>query len=365
MVAGLVGSAFGQAQGVSKKPFGSTQDRVAVDLYTLTNSKGMRAEITNFGGVVVSLTAPDRAGKFVDVVLGFSDLASYEKAGPYFGALIGRYGNRIGGAQFSLNGSAYKLAANNGANNLHGGVKGFDKRVWQAKEIKSADGPSIELTYVSKDGEEGFPGNLSARVVYTLTNANELKIEYSATTDKTTIVNLTSHGYFNLAGQGQGDILGHQLMINASRYTPVDAALIPTGVLAPVAGTPFDFTKQTAIGARINQDNPQIKLGNGYDHNWVLNRQGVGLVKAAEVHEPTSGRVLEVLTTEPGLQFYTANFLDGTLEGKEGKMYQKRSAFCLETQHYPDSPNKPAFPSVVLKPGETYRSTTVYRFSAK
>jgi len=335
------------------------------EIYTLTNSHGMQAAISTYGGIVVSLTAPDRAGKFEDVVLGFSDLASYEKPGPYFGAIIGRYGNRIGGAQFSLNGTTYKLAANNGPNSLHGGLVGFDKHIWNAKESRSAKANSLELTYLSKDGEEGFPGNLAAKVIYTLTNANELKIEYSATTDKPTIVNLTNHSYFNLAGQGNGDILGHQLMLNASRFTPVDADLIPTGVLRSVSGTPFDFTKSTAIGARINQADAQIKLGNGYDHNWVINRRGNGLVKAAEVYEPKSGRVLEVLTTEPGVQFYTANFLDGTLKGKEGKSYPRRSAFCLETQHYPDTPNKPAFPTAVLKPGETYKSTTVYKFSAR
>jgi aldose 1-epimerase len=324
----------------------------------------MQARIITYGGTVVSLTAPDRNGKYADVVLGMDDLAGYMKGTAFFGALIGRYGNRIGHAQFSLDGNLYKLPANDNGNMLHGGPEGFDKRVWSAMTVIGADGRTLELTYVSKDGEAGFPGTLTSHVVYTLTAKNELKIDYTATTDKPTVVNLTNHSYFNLAGQGEGDVLGHEVMINADRFTPVDAGLIPTGELRPVAGTPFDFTKPTAIGARIEANDEQIKFGKGYDHNWVLNKSAEGLTKAAEVSEPKSGRVMEVWTTEPALQFYTGNFLDGTLKGK-GKTYIRRGALCMETQHYPDSPNKPAFPSTELKPGATYRSTTLYRFSAR
>ncbi len=349
---------------VKKAAFGSMPDGTAVDLYTLSNAAGMQAGILTYGGTVVSLTAPDRTGKFADVVLGLDDVASYMKGTAYFGALIGRYGNRIGHAQFKLDGATYKLPANNNGNTLHGGLSGFDKKIWTAVPGSSADGQTLELSYVSKDGEEGFPGTLTTKVVYTLTAKNELKIDYTATTDKTTVANLTNHSYFNLAGQGEGDILGHEVMINADRFTPVDDGLIPTGKLQPVAGTPFDFTKSTAIGARIEAADPQIKFGQGYDHNWVLNKSGSDLTKAAEVHEPKTGRVMEVWTTEPGLQFYTGNFLDGTLTGK-GKTYARRNGFCMETQHYPDSPNKPDFPSTTLKPGDTYKTTTIYRFSAK
>jgi aldose 1-epimerase len=280
---------------------------------------------------------------------------------PYFGALIGRYGNRIGKAQFTLDGATYKLPANDNGNTLHGGNRGFDKRVWTAKP---GEGASLELTYVSKDGEEGFPGTLSAKVVYTLTDNNELKIDYTATTDKPTVANLTNHAYFNLKGPGEGTILDHQVTVNADQFTPVDGTLIPTGELRQVKGTPFDFTQATAIGARIDQDDQQLKFGKGYDHNWVLNKGGGGMTKAAEVYEPQTGRVMEVWTTEPGLQFYTGNFLDGTLKGK-GKTFQHRGAFCMETQHYPDSPNKPNFPSTTLRPGQTYQTSTTYRFSAR
>jgi aldose 1-epimerase len=349
---------------VKKQAYGKMPDGAEVELYTLTNANGMQAGIITYGGTVVSLTAPDRNGKYADVVLGMDDLAGYMKATAFFGALIGRYGNRIGHAQFSLDGNTYKLPANDNGNMLHGGPAGFDKRVWSAMPGSSADGQTLELTYVSKDGEAGFPGTLTSKVVYTLTAKNELKIDYSATTDKPTVVNLTNHSYFNLAGQGESDILGHEVMIDADRYTPVDDHLIPTGELRPVAGTPFDFTKPTAIGARIEANDEQIRFGKGYDHNWVLNKAAGGLTKAAEVHEAKSGRVMEVWTTEPALQFYTGNFLDGTLKGK-GKTYIRRGAFCMETQHYPDSPNKPAFPSTELKPGETYRTTTLYRFSTR
>jgi aldose 1-epimerase len=350
---------------VKKQAYGKMPDGAAVELYTLTNANGMQAGIITYGGTVVSLTAPDRNGKYADVVLGMDDLAGYMKATAFFGALIGRYGNRIGHAQFTLDGNTYKLPANDNGNTLHGGPAGFDKRVWTVVPgSNSPDGPTLALTYVSKDGEAGFPGTLTAKVFYTLTAKNELKIDYVATTDKPTVVNLTNHSYFNLAGQGEGDVLGHEVTILADRFTPVDDKLIPTGELRPVAGTPFDFTKPTAIGARIEANDEQIKFGKGYDHNWVLNKGAAFITKAAEVHEPKSGRVMEVWTNEPALQFYTGNFLDGTLQGK-GKTYIHRGAFCMETQHYPDSPNKPAFPTTELKPGETYRTTTIYRFSAR
>lgn len=348
--------------GVTKQSFGTVDGR-SVDIYTLTNAHGLEAKITNYGGIVTSLRVPDRTGKLDDVVLGFDNLEAYLKSTPFFGALIGRYGNRIGKARFTLNGKEYKLAVNDGENTLHGGVKGFDKVVWNAKPLETKNGPALSLTYLSRDGEEGFPGSLSVNVTYTLANTNELKIDYSASTDKDTVVNLTHHSYFNLAGQGNGDILNHQLMINADRFTPVDASLIPTGELLSVKGTPFDFTRTTSIGARINQDDEQLKLGRGYDHNWVLNGRSGQLRQAAKVVESSSGRVMEVWTTEPGMQFYTGNFLDGTLTGKDGKVYKRRYGFCLETQHFPDSPNKPNFPSTVLKAGERYKTTTSYKFS--
>ncbi len=357
-------SAQKETSKVKKQAFGKMPDGTAVELYTLTNTKGMQAGIITYGGTVVSLTAPDRNGKYADVVLGMDDLAGYRKATAFFGATIGRYGNRIGHAQFKLEGKTYKLPANDNGNTLHGGPAGFDKHVWSAVAGSSADGETLELTYISKDGDAGFPGTLTAKVVYTLTAKNELKIDYTATTDKPTVVNLTNHSYFNLAGPGVGDILAHEVMIDAARFTPVDVNLIPTGELRPVAGTPFDFTKSTAVGSRIDAADEQIKFGKGYDHNWVLNKGAGGLTKAAEVHEKKSGRVMEVWTTEPALQFYTGNFLDGTLHGK-GKIYGHRGALCMETQHYPDSPNRPTFPSTELKPGATYHTTTVYRFSAR
>jgi aldose 1-epimerase len=346
---------------ISKADFGKMPDGTAVEIFTLTNAHGLEARICTRGGAVVSLQTPDRNGKLGDIVLGFDNLAGYlNPAVPYFGALIGRYGNRIGHAKFTLGGKPFTLIANDGVNSLHGGPEGFDKRVWTGRALP--DG-GLELTYLSKDGEEGYPGNLKAVVVYHLTDANELRIEYSATTDKDTVVNLTNHSYFNLKGAGNGAVMDHVLTIKASKFTPVDSGLIPTGELKAVAGTPFDFTKPTAIGARIEQNDEQLKLGKGYDHNFVLDRSGAGLSLAARVEEPSTGRVLEVETTEPGIQFYTGNFLDGTLKGKGGKVYPVRSALCLETQHYPDSPNKPSFPSTVLKPGQTYKTTTVFRFS--
>jgi aldose 1-epimerase len=356
---------------IEKAPFG-TIDGKQVDLYTLTNSKGVEMKVTNYGGTVTSLKVPDRNGQMADIVLGFNDVSGYTspaflKANPYFGAIIGRYGNRIGGAKFKLDGKECVLAKNNGPNNLHGGAKGFDKVVWEAKEIKGETSVGIAFTYVSKDGEEGFPGTLTTTVTYTLTNDNELKIDYSATTDKTTICNLTHHSYFNLAGEGNGTILDQEIMINASKYTPVDATLITTGKIEDVAGTPFDFRTPTAIGAHVNDSNQQLTYGKGFDHNWVLDRPegSKDLLLAATAYDPKSGRAFDVLTTEPGIQFYGGNFLDGTLTGKSGKPYPYRSGFCLETQHYPDSPNKPKFPTTTLKPGETYQTTTVYKFYTK
>jgi aldose 1-epimerase len=343
--------------------FGKTPEGVPVQIYTLTNKHGLEARITNYGGIVVSLRTPDRHGEMADVVLGFDSLEGYiTSPSPYFGALIGRYGNRIAHARFALNGVEHKLAANNGENSLHGGARGFNKVVWTPREL--SDG-GLDLTYLSKDGEEGYPGNLRVTVTYHLTDANALQIEYAASTDKDTVLNLTNHSYFNLKGEGAGDILGHVVMLNADRYTPVDAGLIPIGELRAVNGTPFDFRKSTAIGARIDQNDEQLKLGKGYDHNWVLNKSGNSLSLAARVEEPSSGRVLEVHTTEPGVQFYTGNFLDGSVKGKGGKVYGHRSGFCLETQHFPDSPNQSQFPSTVLRPGQRFNSTTVYRFSAK
>jgi len=345
---------------VKRQSFGKA-DGQDVDLYTLTNAHGLEAKITNYGGIVVALKVPDRQGKLGDIVLGYDRLEDYLKSTSYFGALIGRYGNRIAKGRFTLNGMGYKLATNNGENHLHGGVKGFDKVVWNAVSLLTKDGPALILTYLSRDGEEGYPGNLSVRVTYTLTNNDELKIEYLATTDKDTVVNLTHHSYFNLAGEGTGEILNHELTINAERYTPIDAGLIPTGELANVKGTPFDFTRATRIGERINQDNEQLKRGLGYDHNFVLDGKMGQMRQVARVYEPTSGRILEVWTIEPGLQFYSGNFLNGA-KGKGGKPYNQRSGFCLETQHFPDSPNEPAWPSTVLKKGHRYQTTTIYKF---
>jgi len=348
--------------GVESAAFGTTADGKAIEIFTLRNAKGVEARVMNYGGIIVSLKTPDRAGKLDDIVLGFDSLAPYLKGTPYFGAIIGRYGNRIGHARFALDGKTYELAKNDGPNHLHGGVRGFDKVVWAAEPFERATERGLVLKYTSPDGEEGYPGTVAATVTYTLNDANELAVDYAATTDKPTPVNLTQHSYFNLAGAGSGDILGHQLMIAASNVTPVDSTLIPTGLLAPVAGTPFDFRTPTAIGARINVADVQLKNGKGYDHNWVLDRKGAGLELAAKVTEPTSGRTLEVRTTEPGLQFYSGNFLDGTIKGKGGRVYGHRSGFCLETQHYPDSPNQPSFPSTILRPGQEYRTHTVFAF---
>ncbi len=345
--------------------FGKTADGRDVEIYTLKNRGGAEARVINYGGIVVSLKVPDREGRLADVVLGFDDVAGYEGApSTYLGALIGRYGNRIAKGRFTLNGVEYKLATNNGPNHLHGGVRGFDKVLWTVRPLKARGGSALELTYVSRDGEEGYPGTLSVRVVYTLTDADELRIEYSATTDKDTVVNLTNHSYFNLAGEGTGDILGHLLTLDSDRFLPTDQTSIPTGELRPAAGTPFDFTRPTAIGARIEADDEQLKWAKGYDHTYVVRGRAGTLRRAARVEEPKSGRVMEVWTTEPGVQFYTGNYLDG-LAGKGGHTYDFRDGFCLETQHYPDSPNKPEFPSTVLRKGGRYRTTTVYKFSAR
>jgi aldose 1-epimerase len=353
----------GKGARVDKSAFGTTKDGVAIELYTLTNSRGVVAKVMTFGALLTELHVPDRQGTLADVVLGFKSLAPYEGDHPYFGGTIGRVGNRIALGKFRLNGQEYTLATNNGPNHLHGGVKGFDKRVWKAQTVPAADGVAVKFTYVSADMEEGYPGTLTSTVVYTLTNRNELRLDYTATTDKPTILNLTNHSYFNLAGDGKGDILGHELMLMADRFTPVDDTLIPTGEIASVRGTVMDFTRFTPIGARIAQV-PGPAPG-GYDHNYVLNHGGGVLALSATVREPSTGRVMDVLTTEPGVQFYTGNFLDGTITGKAGVAYKKHYGFCLETQHFPDSINRPNFPPVVLQPDKTFKSTTVYRFSAK
>jgi len=349
--------------GVARQPFGQTSDGTPVEMFVLTNRQGVQVRAITYGGIITSLRVPDRAGTMADVVHGFDSIEGYLKGHPYFGSIVGRYGNRIARGQFSLGGQTYTLAVNNGPNHLHGGLKGFDKAVWQGEPLPNGTGVAFSRT--SPDGEEGYPGNLKARVTYTLSDANELSIAYEATTDKPTPVNLTQHTYFNLAGHDSGDILGHELTIHADRYTPVDSTLIPTGELAPVAGTPFDFRKGERVGSRINTAHEQLKHAGGYDHNFVLNRTGDGLQPAARLVDPKSGRTLEVSTSEPGLQFYSGNFLDGRLTGKGDVVYAHRSGLCLETQHFPDSPNKPGFPSTILNPGETYRTSTVFRFGVR
>jgi aldose 1-epimerase len=360
------GAAF-SAQGalmIKNEAFGTTPDGKAVELYTLTNTQGMEVRVITYGGIIVSLKTPDKKGHFADIALGFDDLASYLSRSPFFGALVGRYGNRIGNAKFTLDGKEYTLAKNNGPNSLHGGVKGFDKVVWAAQPFQKSGEVGLVLKYTSADGEEGYPGTLHVTVTYTLNDQNEFSIHYQATTDKDTPINLTNHTYFNLSGEGSGNILGVEMMLNADHFTPVDATLIPTGKVESVKGTPFDFTKPTAIGARIDNKNEQLTFGAGYDHNFVINRQGPGLALAARAYDPASGRVLEVDTTEPAVQFYTGNHMT-KMAGKHGHTYDKRSAFCLETQHYPDSPNQPNFPSTILKPGQTYNTTTVWKFSTR
>jgi len=349
------------------RAFGKTDTGRAIELYRLRNHQGLEAQIATYGGVVTSLRVPDRSGHFDDVVLGYDSLAGYLKDPAYFGALIGRYANRIALGRFSLNGVAYALSTNDGPNALHGGKVGFDKVVWTVSEAKVTEaGPQLTLSYFSRNGEEGYPGNLNVTARYTLTEDNSLRLEYTATTDRDTVVNLTQHSYFNLRGsERRGDVLSHIITIQADRFTPVDATLIPTGELRPVEGTPFDFRRPTAIGARLGEADDQIRFGKGYDHNWVLNKSTGVLSADATVYEPESGRVLEVLSTQPGLQFYSGNFLDGSITGKGGWTYRFRSGFCMEPQHFPDSPNHPKFPSAVLRPGQTYRSTIIYRFKTR
>lgn len=348
----------------SKSNYQETIDGKTTDLFVLKNDNNMQVAITNYGGRIVSIIVPDKEGEMVDVALGTDKVSSYKREeNLYFGAIIGRYGNRIGNAQFTLDGKTYKLAANNGTASLHGGPTGFHIRVWDAKQLNDY---TLELTYLSKDGEEGFPGNLNVKVVYSLTNDNGIKIDYTATTDKATVVNLTNHTYFNLNGAGSGEINDHILKINADKYTPVDASLIPLGAHQDVAGTPFDFRSATAIGARVGADDAQLKLGNGYDHNFVLTNGDTTMKQAATITGPKTGISMEVLTTEPGIQFYGGNFMEGKeKDGKGGKAYPFRTGFCLETQHFPDSPNKPAYPTTTLNPGETYKTTTVYKFTAQ
>ena len=363
----LLSTAHAMEATIKQAPFGKLASGSAVDLYTLTNASGMEARIMTWGGIVVSLKTPDASGKLDDVVLGFDTLAEYEAGHPYFGAIVGRYGNRIAKGQFKLEGEPVQVTAAHGGHSLHGGKDGFDKRLWKVTTAAAKDGAvSLVLKYLSKDGEEGFPGALDTTVTYTLTAQNELKIDYLATTDKPTVVNLTNHSYFNLAGAGSGPITDHVLELKASHYTDTDKDLIPTGITAPVAGTPLDFTKAQAIGARIDQTEVlAIEYGNGYDHNFVVDGKPGTLRLAARVTSPVSGRVMECLTTEPGIQLYTMNGKGPAIAGKGGESYVRRSAFCLETQHYPDSPNHPDFPSTVLRPGETYRTTTIYKFSTR
>jgi aldose 1-epimerase len=342
--------------------YGTLSDGTAVEAFAVRNGNGIAVTVITYGGIIVSIETPDRDGAMGDIVLGFDDLAGYLASHPYFGAVVGRYANRIAGGSFSLDGRTYTLAVNNGPNHLHGGVRGFDAVVWTAEPIDRSDGAGVVLRYGSPSGEEGYPGNLQVTVTYLLTDDDALIIDYAATTDAPTPVNLTQHSYFNLAGDPTHDILDHVLTMDANRYTPVDNQLIPTGELASVTGTPFDFSTPHPIGERIDADHEQLRIGNGYDHNFVLTANGGDLARAATVFEPVTGRTLEVLTTEPGVQFYTGNFLDGTLTGKAGLRYAQRSGFCLETQHFPDSPNQPAFPSTILRPGTEYRSRTVWRF---
>lgn len=368
-------SAWAQSEGrsVEIRPFGHTEEGRLVKVYTLTNKNGLELRTMNYGGIILSLRVPDREGTFEDIVLGFDSYEKYRSdpylsASPYFGAIIGRYANRIEGGRFELNGKTYQLATNDGPNHLHGGSVGFDKRFWSGRTFVDEHGAGIRYTYVSPDGEEGYPGRLDASVTYRLTNDDELIVAYEATTTEATPVNLTQHTYFNLAGHDAGDVLDHRVMIAADHFTPIDSSFIPTGEIRSVADTPFDFRTPTPIGARIDADNSQLQHGRGYDHNFVLNREDAGkdgLALAARVYEPESGRVLTVRTTEPGLQFYSGNFLSGNLVGKGGAVYRHRAGFCLETQHFPDSPNHPSFPSTILRPGDTYRSRTIFSFSTR
>jgi aldose 1-epimerase len=351
---------------INKERFGTTPDGIDVYRYTLTNANGMQVAILTYGGIIQSIMVPDRHGALSNVTLGFDNIEDYVNKNQYFGCITGRYANRIAGGKFTLDGTTYQLATNNGPNHLHGGEKGFDKYVWDATELHTGKSVGLKLSRTSPDSEEGYPGTLIVDVTYTLTNKNALRIDYHATTDKPTIVNLTNHTYFNLAGEGSGDIFGHKLRLNASAYTPIDETLIPTGEIAPVDGAPMDFTRSEMIGARIRDNFEQIVIGRGYDHNYVLNRSNPNdrsMIRAARVREPESGRRLDVYTTEPGIQFYSGNFLDGTLVGTSGKVYRQGDGFALETQHYPDSPNQANFPSTVLRPGEEYRTSTIFAFS--
>lgn len=349
----------------NKTLFGKLADSTEVYIYTLANNSGSQVKISEYGAVVVSLEVPDKNGNYSDVVLGYDELDGYVNDKSYFGAIVGRYGNRIGKGKFELDGQEFQLSVNDGENHLHGGIKGFNKVVWKGELFENKSGQALKLSYVSPDGEEGYPGMVNIHVVYTLTDSNELIIEYSAATDKPTIINPTHHSYFNLSGSFENTILDHELMIDAGRYTPVDNGLITTGELAQVENTPMDFRTPAKIGARINEDFEQLIFGKGYDHNWVLNNYNGSVNKVASLYEPQSGRFMEVLTDEPGIQFYSGNFLNGTVTGKNGVIYNYRTGLCLETQHYPDSPNKPDFPSVTLNPGEKYEQTTIYRFSVK
>ena len=361
----LIAAGSAEAGSVTKSSFGKTKDGIAVDQYTLTNDKGASIKFISYGGIITEINVPDRWGRVGNVVLGFKTLQEYEEKSPYFGALIGRYANRIAGGKFQIDGKEYTLALNNNKNTLHGGKKGFDKNVWSVEPLQSIpEAAAAKLTYVSKDGDEGYPGTLTATVTYTFNNDNELIIGYEATTDKPTIVNLTSHSYFNLAGDGSGSIYDQILQINADKFTPIDDGGIPTGELTDVAGTPFDFRHGTPIGARIRSGDQQMVFGRGYDHNWVVNRSGSGMSFDARAYDPSTGRSLEIWSDQPGLQFYTGNFMDSTTVGAAGKQYRQGDAYCLETQHFPDSPNHPAFPTTLLKPGETYKTTTIHKFSA-
>ncbi|PIB51316.1 aldose epimerase [Pseudomonas sp. 2588-5] len=365
----LVASGGAQAAGLTSehKPFGKTNDGTAVEQYILRNSHGMQATVITYGGVLQSLKVPDKHGKLDDVVLGFDDVQGYQSGTAFFGATIGRFGNRLAGGAFELDGKRYQVPLNDGPNSLHGGAQGFDKHVWTATPVKAKDSVGVTLTYLSKDGEMGFPGNLKTEVTYRLNDNNELHIDYTATTDKPTVLNLTNHSYFNLAGAGNGDILKQVATLHASHYTPVNATLIPTGELAPVKGTPMDFLKPTPIGQHIKDDHPQLKFAEpkqgGFDFNWALDTQGDVKQLAAEVHDPASGRRLQLFTTEPGVQFYTSNFLDGSVKGKAGKTYLHWSGFTLETQHFPDAPNQPKFASTRLNPGQTYTQNTIFKFT--
>ena len=348
---------------VDGAPFGQTPDGTEVEIFTLTNPNGVEVRAMTYGGIIVSLRVPDRDGQLEDIVLGFDDLDGYLNGHPYFGTIVGRYANRIAEGQFVLDGETYALARNNGANHLHGGIQGFDKVVWEVEIQRSELGVGVAFSHSSSDGHEGYPGTVDVHVTYTLTPDDRLIVDYEATTDRATPINLTQHTYFNLAGEGTGDVLDHELIIHADSFTPVDSTLIPTGILAPVEGTPFDFSRSIAIGERIDDDDPQLRIGGGYDHNFVLNESDSELAHAARVLEPTTGRVLDVYTSEPGVQLYTGNGLNGTIVGKSGGVYGRRSGFCLETQHFPDSPNQSGFPSTILRPGEEYRSRTVFAFS--